>query len=321
MRTVICLEASHVRGMGHLFRGLNLAQTLRHNGDDCRFVVNDDAIAIDIVRRENFPVHSTNLNDLSSEWEKSIIEQQKIEVWINDRLAIPAEHALRVKQFGTLLVTFDDDGIGAQEADLNICALPCIFERLGLQGKKVVRGIDYLVLNSEIAALRRHHQSAERILVSMGGSDTYGVTVEVVRQLLDAGMTATVIVGPNFRHRQELDCVVAGRMTIKQDVPSLMVELAAHDLAITGGGLTPFEANAMGVPCLMIANEMHEEANARFLHELGTSVYLGSRHDFSLPGDVGQLNVAMMSKKGLENILLNGCENIIREIRNAWAKQ
>lgn len=321
MRTVICLEASHTRGMGHLFRGVNLAHTLRHNGDDCRFVINDDAAAIDIVRRENFPVHCTKLDDLSSGWERTIIEQQKIDVWINDRLAIPAAHAHRVKQSGTLLVTLDDDGIGAQQADLNICALPCIFERPNLQGKQVVRGIDYLVLNPAIASLRRRHQHARRILVSMGGSDTYGVTVEVARQLLVSGITATVIVGPNFRHRQDLDRVVDGCLTIKQHVPSLLDELAAHDMAITGGGLTPFEANALGIPCLIIATEMHEGANAMFLNDLGTSAYLGDRHDFSLQGYIGQLDVATMSERGLENIPLSGCENVIREIRNTWAKQ
>ncbi|MBC7946505.1 MAG: glycosyl transferase [Chitinophagaceae bacterium] len=307
--------------MGHLFRGINLAHALRHNGDDCRFVINDDAVAIDIIKRENFPVLHTRLDDLCSGWERPIIEHQKIDVWINDRLAITTAHAHLVKQSDILLVTLDDESIGAQEADLNICALPCIFARLDLQGKQVVRGIDYLVLNPVIAALRRRHRSVERILVSMGGSDTYGVTVEVVRQLLAAEITTTVILGPNFRHRQDLDKVVNGRMTIKQHVPSLLEELAAHDLAITGGGITPFEANALGVPCLIIATEAHEEANAMFLHELGTSTYIGARQDFSIQGYIGTLDVTKMSQRGLENLPLNGCENVIREIRNTWAKQ
>ena len=35
-------------------------------------------------------------------------------------------------------------------------------------------------------------------------------------------------------------------------------EMSRHDLAVTGGGMTPFEANAAGLPCIVVANETFE---------------------------------------------------------------
>ena len=41
----LCVEASHARGMGHLFRALSLAQALEARGAKVQIYVNEDAAA------------------------------------------------------------------------------------------------------------------------------------------------------------------------------------------------------------------------------------------------------------------------------------
>ena len=54
-----------------------------------------------------------------------------------------------------------------------------------------------------------------------------------------------------------------------------MEEFSHYDLAITGGGITPFEANAAGLPCVVIANEDFEIPVGLGLEKLGGTVFAG----------------------------------------------
>jgi spore coat polysaccharide biosynthesis predicted glycosyltransferase SpsG len=76
----------------------------------------------------------------------------------------------------------------------------------------------------------------------MGGSDTYGVTIQVIKLLKKFGKKATILLGPAFSHWPELKKELNSNFTIKRTVPSLIAEFKKYDLAITGGGVTPFLA-------------------------------------------------------------------------------
>ncbi|MGO6903776.1 glycosyl transferase, partial [Rhizobium ruizarguesonis] len=255
---VFCIESSHARGMGHLFRSLTLATELRSRGHPVLFLANDHPNSLRIIRERGFDVA---LHDLASVtgWENGFIEPDaSSSVWINDRLNTQRSHAEAIKRLGAKLVTFDDRGDGAELADMNICAL--LFEKTeGLKGKDVRLGVEYMILNPEIAAFRRLRQSLASILVTLGGADTYGVTVRVAKWLSSKPFPVTIVTGPSFQHMAELEEVVAtaapGRFKLLNQVPSLAAEMHGHDLAITGGGVTPFEACAAGLPCVVIANE------------------------------------------------------------------
>lgn len=254
---VFCIESSHARGMGHLFRSLTLATELRSRGHLVLFLANDHPNSLRIIRERGFDVALYDLAAVTG-WENGFIEPDASSVWINDRLNTQRSHSEAIKRLGAKLVTFDDRGDGAGLADINICAL--LFEKTeGLKGKDVRLGVEYMILNPEIAAFRRLRQSLASILVTLGGADTYGVTVRVAKWLSSKPFPVTIVTGPSFQHMAELKEVVAtaarDRFKLLNQVPSLAAEMHGHDLAITGGGVTPFEACAAGLPCVVIANE------------------------------------------------------------------
>lgn len=314
----LCIESSHARGLGHLYRSLTLASALRARGKALRFLINDHPFSVDLIRRHGYGVDVVDLGS-DNGWELDwLCVHPEVRTWINDRLDTTEAHARRLKAAGMRLITFDDRGRGAALVDLHIAALA--FEDASvLQGRKVLHGVDYLMLDPALARLRRLRSSLKSVLVTMGGSDTWGVTPRVMEALLQRGYAATVVLGPAFAHSDAVDALLArlpdGAFTVHRGgVPSLAEEMARHDLAITGGGMTPFQANAVGLPCIVVANEVFEVPVGRMLERLGGSVFAGFHEDMDLSVLDRPLPMTVMSQAGMDAIDLRGCERVVAAV-------
>ncbi len=304
----LCVESSHKRGMGHLFRMLNLAEAIKSKNARQVILINNDAGSIALLEERKASFETVKLGDLSSDWETAAINKYRINTWINDRLDTDIRHSKNVKKNGIKLVSFDDRGSGADMADVNFGSLPNNFG-YKLAGKKVFAGLEYLVLNKEIDRFKRERSGMKKMLICLGGSDTYGVTVKVVGILKKMKISADIVTGPCFRHMEELKKEAGGDYPINKSPVSLVGEFFGYDLAVTGGGITPFEANASGLPCIIIANEKHEIDNGVFLEKFGSSVFAG--YHTNIDGRIFEkkLDISMMSKKGLD-IGTGGIDNV-----------
>ena len=308
---VFCIESSHARGMGHLYRSLTLADALSRRGGDVRFLVNDHAPSLEILARRGFASETVDLATDAGGWEAETVQRLQASVWINDRLDTSAAHVERVKATGTPVATFDDRGSGAARSDLNVAAL--VFdpkEVRRLQGARVLNGVDYLLLNPDIARFRRPRTQMHRVLVTLGGADTYGATVKVVRLLRDKTSQVTVVLGPAFVHHDALAAVLPTHFDVKHGVASMAEEMARHDVAVTGGGMTPFEANAAGLPCLVVANEWFEIPVGKALESLGGCRFVG--HHESIDSSVFDepLDIAGMSQQAMVAVGLEGVQRV-----------
>lgn len=302
-------------GMGHLFRMINLYGALRESGADASIVLlSEYPPASEWLDRVNVPF--TVLSDQCIEqpgWEEDLARQYEATVWVNDRLQTDVDHAVRVKELGLQLVTFDDLGGGAALADLHVSALAEVRGEKS-QGGKVLTGLQYLILPPEIARYRRQRTLNKAWLISLGGSDTHGVTVTVAQWLSARQQPATLILGPGFEHEAELLEVVDSTLTIKKAVPSLAAEFFVHDVAITGGGVTAFEAAASGLPTMVVANEQWEIAHGLHLQKLGCSVFLGSHGNMDLSRLERPFDILTMSTAALEAVDTNGINRVCQEM-------
>jgi spore coat polysaccharide biosynthesis predicted glycosyltransferase SpsG len=309
----LCVEASHARGMGHLFRAFALAEALEGEGGRALFYVNDDPDAQRALKERGRSWKTVPLGNTALRWEAERIRTDGVRVWINDRLETSAVHAQRVLDAGARLATLNDSGTGAPLADLHVAAI-ALDEAAKPQGRRVLTGLQYLVLDPAIGRLRKARRELRSLVVSMGGSDTYGLTVDVVRQLRARKRPATVVVGPGFAHEAELTRVLDPSFTVKRFPESLTEEFSLHDLAITAGGVTPFEANAAGLPCIVIGAEVWEERAGALLAGLGGCVYAGPRHRFDLSALDGPLSIAAMSEAALAAVPADGARRVAREL-------
>lgn len=302
------IQAGHQYGMGHLYRALHLAEYMLAKGHRCIFFLNEDRVSAGILSEKNIPYHVIDY-DAAHDWEKSLVQQYQIEIWLNDRLATDLNHVKRIKAQGVHVVTFDDYGQGASLSDVHFAGLP-LADAVSLLGQRVFSGIDYLILNPEIKQFRRQRVVCEHVIVSLGGSDTHGVTIDVISYLNEISLNATIILGPNFVHDQELEKIVTEDFTVKRHVDSLAAEFCQHDLAITGGGITALEASAAGLPCIIIANEEWEVKTAQYLEAMGTAIFAGHYQGIDFAKINNTHSVADMSRIGLKHFDVNGIENI-----------
>ena len=309
----LCIESSHARGMGHFYRGLNLAEGLVEAGFGCKFYINDHKQSLAILSNTGYAYEVVNFEDFTSGWEKTVIQRDGIKYWLNDRHGTDIKHSATIKAMKIPLITFDDWGSGADLADLHIAALAFdSHEKLG--GVKILRGVEYLILNPKIRKYARLRKQLSSILVTLGGSDTYGVTVKVVQMLSAMNLSATVVIGPAFMHTAMLDKVLTNQFILKRGVPSMIEEFSKHDLAITGGGVTPFEANASGLPCVVIANELFEIPVGDALQKLGGAIFAGYHEALYSPLFKADLALEQMSRAGMMNIGLEGTSRVIKAI-------
>ncbi len=310
----LCVEASHQRGMGHLFRMLHFASFLREQNEDVIFFMNAHQPAMTILNENGFDFEAVALDDLQSDWERQLIQKHGIDVWVNDRLDTDARHARRIKDTAVRLVTFDDRGEGAAMADLHVAAL--IFDEVReLKGRKVLSGVQYLILDKGIDDYRRQRLALNKIVISMGGSDTYGVTVQVVEMLKGSKIPVTVIVGPGFEHLERLQQVMPDHFDLRVNVPSLAEAFAEFDLAFTAGGVTPFEACASGLPCVVVATERFEIPVGKNLEKLGVALYVGYYKDMKEIDVDSSINVQAMSERAMLCVDTKGAERVYEEIR------
>ena len=308
---VFCIESSHARGMGHLYRSLTLADELSRMGGEVRYLVNDHAPSLDILAKRGYAAETVDLSPSSGDWETDAVRRLEVSVWINDRLDTDTGHVERVKATGTPVTTFDDRGSGAALSDLNVAAL--VFDPQDvnrLQGARVLNGVDYLLLNPDIARFRQRRTQMHRVLVTLGGADTYGATVRVVRLLRTKPWQVTVVLGPAFVHHEALAEAMPGHFEVKHGVASMAQEMACHDLAVTGGGMTPFEANAAGLPCLVVANEVFEIPVGKALEGMGGCRFVGHHESINASVFDEPLDIAGMSERAMAAVGLEGVQRV-----------
>lgn len=314
----ICIESSHERGMGHLFRALNVCRYLRQTGDGYVVLMNHDEVSERILDANDILNETVDYLDESSNWERNMIRKYQTNVWIMDKFNSNVNLCSHVKDEGVLLVGIDDCGEGAALFDVHFCCL--LFQEK--RGRHIFAGKDYLVLNPDIARYRRARSNLNKIMVTLGGSDTYGVTIRVIKALIWAGIAADVVIGPNFQHREELKNIINENYKIYDSVDSMIAFMSGYDLAITGGGVTCIEANASGLPCIIIANETHEIDIGKWVASFGGSQFAGyySVIDEDVFKDIEQLEMNAMSQKAMGAFELNGVGRMFEVIKSFESK-
>lgn len=314
----LCIESSHKRGMGHLFRALNFIRVLNQYNEPYIVFINDDDAAASVLTSNAVNYEIVDFSDVISNWELDKIRKHNIDIWLNDRFESSYEHCMNVKNADTLLAAIDDCGNGTKLVDIHFVGMMFGTADENIGGKRILRGLDYCILNSEIGKFKRLRTKAEKVIVSLGGSDTYGVTVRVVELLKKHSIPADIIIGPSFSHIKELERVIDKRYRVMSCVPSLVETFSNYDIAITGGGVTCLEANAAGLPCIVIANELHEIDTCRYIERIGGAVFAGyyTNIDESV-FDIRNLDICCMSEKCYNSFTLNGAENIYKVLKDS----
>jgi spore coat polysaccharide biosynthesis predicted glycosyltransferase SpsG len=314
------VESSKTRGMGHLFRSLLYASYLDSINEQYIVLINNDKSAIDILASKNISYRLVDFSDTSN-WQTQLIKEYHADVWLEDKFETSIEMAMNIKKNHIPLCAIDEFGPGADLCDVHFAGMIYLTGH-EVRGKKICCGAEYVILNPEIDQYKKIRSEVSNVIISLGGSDPYGLTVDIVKEISKADYNVEIIIGPDFEYRKELEEANVKRYPILQNVPSLIQEFSKFDFAITGGGVTCCEANSCGIPCIIFANAPHEVHTGYFMEERGGAVYAGSYEgwDKAKITHIADLDVKSMSQAGMQTFDTKAIERIFFTIRQEMQK-
>jgi spore coat polysaccharide biosynthesis predicted glycosyltransferase SpsG len=161
---------------------------------------------------------------------------------------------VRAKRAGTSAATIHDLGIGSRAADLiidgSVTARPRRGRAITLRGPRFTV-LDLRVASARAERRRRRTSDRGRVLIALGGgSYIFSVVQPLVDDIARRCPGATITVAAGFC-RQTRTALGAARWIDRPD--GLVRDLAKSDVAVVGGGVTLYEACAIGVPTVAIA--------------------------------------------------------------------
>ena len=272
MRVVFRTEGNHRVGMGDVWRSIALADEFSGQSDEVRFILSGGEEEVATVGDSG---HRYDTVD-SLAAEHGVLEAFQPAVIIVNKLNNAPEYIKSLRQFPGLVVTLDDAGEGAQYSELRINVI------FPIPGS--ITDPKYVPLRNEFpeihGKLKVISEDPHELLITQGGSDTYGFTHMIVRALGQMAWRphCTVVVGPAFRHQVELEQAVADsslNLTVIQNARNMSEVMWNADLAITAGGITMYELACTGTPSLVIGAERWDLDTAAWLELEEAVIFLG----------------------------------------------
>ncbi|MGC9953800.1 MAG: NTP transferase domain-containing protein [Rhizomicrobium sp.] len=321
-------------GFGHVKRMIMLARALRdREGIGAVFAVNGSEDALAPIRQAGF--EAKLLPGPQASWSEFATHP---DICILDCRDGPTREALAGFVHDVPLTAVIDDASERRLA-ADFAYYPPVpqTEDLDWQGSAcTVRiGWEWALLGLLQAAVRpRCFSPRPTLLVTMGGSDPYGMTLRAARAVaeLDPVFRARFVIGPGFEKREKTaQAIVALKSNFEtiEGADSLTTEYASADLALAAFGVTAYELAAFGVPALYLcATEDHALSASAFEHAgMGVSLGLADGADdkaiakavWALLGDAERRRE--MRSAGLMTIDGNAAARIASDLAGALAQR
>lgn len=295
-KVLIRVDASRKIGSGHLMRCLAIADFLKYKNIKVFFLsrsiniknyIIDKGFKVNLLKAENTVEDELNII-------KSLTAEMKTNVMILDvnnyntfkSLNEYCHYLEGLKKLSLFLVSFEDFKVYPPISDMVI--IPYVgAEKLNLyEGKncKYMLGPKYFVLREEFLKVKHViiRNKIKNILVTMGGSDSEGITLEVLRVLCDTELDISlkVVIGglsqiDDAAIKNTLNSY-KGSYSIIRDVSNMAQIMSESDIAIINSGLTKYETSAVGLPSIVISNNKYHSEIMNDFAQYGSVLHLGT---------------------------------------------
>ena len=217
--------------------------------------------------------------------------------WLNEMMSIPGDNILVVDVRDTLsaselnsvrgqnrcVVLLDDLSDRRFAADLAFYPpVPQVARAdwAGFHGKRFT-GWEWVILRRQFAeSVRRDHREAASVLITMGGSDPAGLTMQAVEglELAKEKFDGTIVLGSGFRHKNALNSLLEKarrHYSVHEEVQDMRGMMSKADIALCSYGMTAFELAATGVPAIYFCLSEDHAQSASALADAGAGISLG----------------------------------------------
>ena len=273
---IVC-KTSFSQGMGHLVRQTHIAKILRKREAEIIFFIPDYPPAQSWLDQYQFP-HKI-LNDPLALTEK---ETAPLDLIILDIQDTPSTFIKKIKQGKKPVVSFEDLGEGRHHVNLLIdCNLD---EKNSMNLPHHVQtlfGTPYSVLAEEFETLhskkREFNGPIESVLITLGGTDPHSLTSLLADKLLQIqpNLSITLLAGPGCKNIPALKDRQSETVKLLESTSQMAQTLFDHPVVFCSGGITLYEAMAVGTPAFVINQVSHQAEKAGCAEKQGAAMNLG----------------------------------------------
>ena len=268
-RVLVRCDGTEETGLGHVSRCLGLAEALAERGVASLFCGTYSVRARGLLAEAGMPTQDAcGTGDLARLGVRAIVV---------DSYAITAEDlaALAPARTGSALLVIDDFAALAEyPAEALVLNFTVGAAELEYRGERLVRllGPEHLLVRRALRQLRADRRPVRRpprhVLLALGGGDRFGLSAELAAALTAADPEVTVrLAAGEYGTLPKRASTLAARQ--------LTPGYAWADIAVTGGGLTKYEAAYLGIPPLIISQSDGEDAETQQFAHAGLGVDAG----------------------------------------------
>lgn len=281
-------DASERIGTGHVMRCMTIADALKHCGQQVCFLTADEQGSRLLEERgQEYLVLHTDHASMEKELPglRRLFEEKKPDFFLADSYFATPEYLGEVRKYVPVGL-MDDRASAGYPVDVlinyNIFASPSLYGTAGETGTRYLLGPEYAPLRREFGeADYSVREKAERVLITTGGSDRYGLGPKLLQRALTeeatAGLQYTVVSGAYNEHLEELQELACryGNVRVCCNVSNMSRLMQDSDLAVSAGGSTMYELSAVGVPVICFSFVDNQERIVRGFAERGLVCYGG----------------------------------------------
>ncbi len=340
MRVLVRADASIAIGVGHVARCLTIAEELTNAGFTVEFICRETTgNAISLIEKNNYKTHRLPdrlSTETDAELTKQIARSHPKPAWlVVDHYALDADWHHELRPFTNHIMVIDDLANRPHDCDLlldqNLHPDPTRYDQLTPTGCQKLLGPTYALLRREFqrqrAELPTRPTQPQRILISFGGSDPTGETMNALLTLDDqppfSQLRFDCVLGAQYPGQAAALALQHTRHNLTCHVQTTqMATLMAHaHVGIGAGGSTVWERCCLGLPTITVAVSDHQAMYCQHLANLGYIHYAGyaRQTEIDYPHHLTQLLThpeerQRMSDKGLQLVDGLGSERVMRAL-------
>ncbi|MCD7789466.1 MAG: cytidyltransferase [Bacteroides thetaiotaomicron] len=269
-KVAIYVNGNNTRGIGHIYRALEIADEFYSKPDIYYDINQTDVSVFGKTTHSLIPV-----NGIAELFERCHREQYTI--FINDILTTSIDYMIGLRSVlpNAKIINFEDDGEGILKADLVFNAL---YHKSELP--QIYSGEKYYISGKTFMFYEpiKIKDSVKRIFISFGGADPQNYSDRLLKTVIKdeySGYHFTVVLGRAKENvRSLLEYNKYENIEVLYDVSNMPELMTSCDIAITSRGRTGYELALLGIPSIAMAQNEREEKHGFVCNENGFT-YIG----------------------------------------------
>ena len=322
MNILIRADGNSKIGLGHVSRCISLALELETLGAEVYFLARKNEIVRNFLDEHNINYYLFEFDSIKKEisFITNFVNKNNIQKGIFDSYELNSNECYMysihdISNFSVICI----EGYKKYPIQADVIINPNLFakDRLELYDpsqSKLLFGPEYALLRPIYNKVEeKNNQFNNKVLVTFGGGDVKGLTLPVVKSLLEIdNIKIDVVVGPYAEKKETIKKISKDNTNLNYyyNLTNLLDRYIQADICVCAAGSTVLELIKFNIPILTYSVADNQKLVAKKVEELRLGYNLGQAEEFCEDRLKTKIIEILNNKRQYKKFLMN-CENMI----------